>query len=434
MSRKVRAGDARLMSRTAREALKPSRKPYYRLIERGVALGYRKPKKGPGTWLVRRYVGHDSYTVRNLATADGHPVFADDHEQPNGVTVLDFGQAQDATRTKKNAVTGAKNIGAHTVADALDDYFSFLKSDGRSDHAIRDARYRSDALILPKLGTVKTAALTSERLRRWRDELVGTPARLRTRNGDKQKYRQATDGDEARRRRASANRTWTILRAALNHSFGEGKIESDLAWRKVKPFKSVDAARVRYLTIAEAVRLINACSPEFRPLVQAALQTGCRYGELVKLQVRDFNPDAGTLAIRQSKSGKPRHVVLTDEGQRLFTALTVGRSAHDLILCKASGELWRAAHQKRPTAEACARAKITPPISFHALRHTWASLSVMAGMPLMVVARNLGHVDTRMVEKHYGHLAPSYVADAVRKSAPKFGIKSSNVASIRAPQ
>jgi hypothetical protein len=44
-------------------------------------------------------------------------------------------------------------------------------------------------------------------------------------------------------------------------------------------------------------------------------------------------------------------------------------------------------------------------------------------MPLMVVARNLGHVDTRMVEKHYGHLAPSYIADAVRAGAPKFGFK-----------
>ena len=35
----------------------------------------------------------------------------------------------------------------------------------------------------------------------------------------------------------------------------------------------------------------------------------------------------------------------------------------------------------------------------------------MGGMPLMVVARNLGHADTRMVERHYGHLAPSYVAE-----------------------
>ena len=41
----------------------------------------------------------------------------------------------------------------------------------------------------------------------------------------------------------------------------------------------------------------------------------------------------------------------------------------------------------------------------------------------MVVAKNLGHTDTRMVEKHYGHLAPRYVADAIRAGAPKFGIK-----------
>jgi integrase len=57
------------------------------------------------------------------------------------------------------------------------------------------------------------------------------------------------------------------------------------------------------------------------------------------------------------------------------------------------------------------------------LRHTWASLAVMAGVPLLVVAENLGHVDTRMVEKHYGHMTKSYVADAIRAGAPKFGFK-----------
>jgi hypothetical protein len=44
------------------------------------------------------------------------------------------------------------------------------------------------------------------------------------------------------------------------------------------------------------------------------------------------------------------------------------------------------------------------------------------GVPLMVVAKNLGYTDTRMVEKHYGHLAPR-ICDAVRAGAPKFGIK-----------
>jgi hypothetical protein len=51
----------------------------------------------------------------------------------------------------------------------------------------------------------------------------------------------------------------------------------------------------------------------------------------------------------------------------------------------------------------------------------------------MVVARNMGHTDTRMVEKHYGHLAPGYVADATPAGAPKFGIKreKSNVKALR---
>ena len=48
----------------------------------------------------------------------------------------------------------------------------------------------------------------------------------------------------------------------------------------------------------------------------------------------------------------------------------------------------------------------------------------MNGVPLLVVARNLGHVDSRMVERHYGHLAPNYVADAIRAGAPKYGFKS----------
>jgi hypothetical protein len=46
----------------------------------------------------------------------------------------------------------------------------------------------------------------------------------------------------------------------------------------------------------------------------------------------------------------------------------------------------------------------------------------MGGMPLIVLAQNLGHSDTRMVEKHYGHLAASYVDEEIRKAAPRFGM------------
>ncbi len=72
-------------------------------------------------------------------------------------------------------------------------------------------------------------------------------------------------------------------------------------------------------------------------------------------------------------------------------------------------------------AEACRNGSIEPPANFHALRHTYASHAIMNGAPLFVVARNLGHSTTAMVEKHYGHLAPSYIADAIRAAAPRFG-------------
>ena len=68
-------------------------------------------------------------------------------------------------------------------------------------------------------------------------------------------------------------------------------------------------------------------------------------------------------------------------------------------------------------AEACHVAKISPPATFHTTRHTYASHLVQAGVPLLFVAAALGHRDTRMVEKHYGHLAPSHVADAIRATS-----------------
>ena len=73
--------------------------------------------------------------------------------------------------------------------------------------------------------------------------------------------------------------------------------------------------------------------------------------------------------------------------------------------------------QQRPLADAAKRAKIQD-VSFHILRHTYGSHLAMRGVPLMVIARQLGHSDTRMAERHYAHLAPSYVADAIRAGNP----------------
>jgi integrase len=131
---------------------------------------------------------------------------------------------------------------------------------------------------------------------------------------------------------------------------------------------------------------------------------------------------AGIVTVRESKAGKPRHVVLTDEGQGLFAGLTTGKPANDPIFTHEDGGLWRKSHQLRPMLEACRRAKIKPEVSFHVLRHTHGSALAMKGVPMGVIAEQLGHADTRMTEKHYAHLAPSYVADTIRAHFPTLGI------------
>ena len=69
MPRKVR--DSNLETRSARSRLRVAHKPYFRLIEPGLHLGFRKLASGPGTWVVRRYSGDGKYSVVASHEGDG---------------------------------------------------------------------------------------------------------------------------------------------------------------------------------------------------------------------------------------------------------------------------------------------------------------------------------------------------------------------------
>jgi integrase len=86
------------------------------------------------------------------------------------------------------------------------------------------------------------------------------------------------------------------------------------------------------------------------------------------------------------------------------------------MLLRDDGRPWGSSHQQRPLAAACRAARVDPRVTFHGLRHTWASQRIMRGLPVMVAAQVLGHADTRMVERHYGHLARGYVQQAIERT------------------
>ena len=253
----------------------------------------------------------------------------------------------------------------------------------------------------------------------------------RRQHGKRQQFgEKPKTSDEKRARKSTANRILTVLKAMLNKAFEDELVRDDLAWRRVRPFDNVDEPVIRFLTIAEATRLLNSCASDFRRLAMAAVFTGARYGELASLKVGSFG-DTGTLYLQPSKSGKGRHVPLNAEGLAFFTQVTAGRPSTDLVFTKADGNQWGKNHHVRALQDACKRAKIDPVIGFHELRHTYASLLAQAGVDLLTISKLLGHSDTRITARHYAHLTDKTLADAVNVHLPSFGQTESNIAPLK---
>jgi hypothetical protein len=162
MSKTVR--ERKLDSPAARAKLKASGKPYWRAIDTGLHLGYRKGLNG-GKWVIRRYLGDERYTVETIGAAD-------DHSTSNGVETLDFFQAQ---RNAREVAARAKRPelprGPFTVAAALDAYFERLKHEGSK--SLADARGRAALHILPVLGDVPVADLTRDIISQWLAGMAG---------------------------------------------------------------------------------------------------------------------------------------------------------------------------------------------------------------------------------------------------------------------
>ncbi len=414
MPRKAR--DERLDTRAARLRLTPRREPYWRTLQEGRALGYRRLGGGKaGTWIARHYDPDEGRLYQSLGSAD-------DVLDADGASTLTFGQAQERARAWFAQVEreAGRVMDPITVREALDAYVTAYQAGGGK--AVATTRTTIKAHILPALGEVEVAKLTKRQLEAWKNQLAEAPARLRTAaKAKRRRVREASSDDERRARRATANRVMTVLKAALNLAFRDQRVLSDDAWRRVRPFPNVDAPRVRYLTDAEATRIVNACPADLRALVVAALLTGCRYGELARLLPADLDVDAGVLHVRKSKSGKARIVVLTAEAQRFFEGEAAGKAAGALVLPRADGSAWGTSYQHRPLRAACAAARIVPAASFHVLRHTHASRLAMKGVPMAVIAAQLGHASPTITAKHYAHLAPSYVADTVRAAFGELG-------------
>ncbi|HEY8137595.1 MAG TPA: site-specific integrase [Methylocystis sp.] len=388
--------------------------PFYFEIFDNAHLGYRKGSTR-AVWVLRRWLG-DRYEAETIGRAD-------DHEQADDDKVLSFKQArakaikmaQEASEAAKGQPQQRKAKGAWTVTDAAAAYLEYARRETKG--ASITTNYL-DTAILPKLGHIRLRDLTENIVKNWLFDLADSPRKT---HGRAKLLAPPTTDEAKRKRRASANRTFNALRALLNRARKDGHVASDKAWKDVEPLAEADAARLRWLSSDEMRRLVAAADEPFKSLVVAALHSGCRYGELCRLAVEDFNAGSDSLLVRVSKSGKSRQIVLTKDACAFFKGLCAARAPHEVMLRRADGSAWTTGQQDRPMRAACAKAGIAR-ANFHALRHTFASHAVMDSVSLMIVARLLGHADTKMVEKHYAHLSPDHIKETIQTRRKPLGL------------
>jgi integrase len=209
-----------------------------------------------------------------------------------------------------------------------------------------------------------------------------------------------------------------VVSQVWNHAALLDVVSGESPTRKVKK-PQIDNRRTRFLVPEEARTLLEALrtrSVDTHDEAILALFCGMRAGEIHALAWSDVDLNNGTLLLRDTKSGKNRHVFICPEVE----AMLLRRGAENktgLVFPAVGGGLrkWVSDTFSRVVEELGFNSDIADArqhVVFHTLRHTFASWLVQRGVPLYTVAQLLGHSTLEMTQR-YAHLAP----DSVRAAA-----------------
>lgn len=404
----ARTANMKLDTKAARARLKPRAKPYNMTIAPRRMLGYVRAAAGAGRWLAIVETGRSK--TGGAKRQQGTLGLADDIAPADGAGILSFAQALSAAAAWQPP--DAPRGGKITVRETIKSYVTAKRAaDGEQAAYDAEGRLRLHVLReddegkpLPEprgLGEREVASLTLTELRAWRDALV--------------------EG----RTRATVNRVIANLKAALNHAYRDEKsgIKSDAAWRRLESFREADKQREHHFSEPEIARLIREARKQDAPfanLLTAAFYTGARYGELAACDVRHLDARRRTLAIPSGKTGA-RIVTLTEEGARWFAEIAGDRAPGDPLLSPAEGGRWGKSMQHRRMKLALKAAELSTSASFYALRHTYISRAIERGMPLTLLAENVG-TSVKMIEKNYAHMLAASRRALVERTAPRLRV------------
>jgi integrase len=214
---------------------------------------------------------------------------------------------------------------------------------------------------------------------------------------------------DAGRKDATINRELACLKNLFTMAITWGKARENPV-KQVRLFRE-DNGRTRFLTAEEERRVLAACRPTLTPVVMTALHTGLRTSELLALTWQDVDFQRRTITVQASyaKNGETRSVPMTATVFTALRALSGAAAPSAAVFVTARGTPYRTL--RKVFLDACRRAGVTE-VTFHDLRHTFASRLVMAGVDLPTVQALMGHKTIAMTMR-YTHLAPDHKRAAI---------------------
>lgn len=356
-----------------------------------------KPKRRPRPWgSIRSRGDRSGFVVR--FSAEGRVV-----ERVGGATRAAAEKKRRAARAMLEAGHKLVDVMAHvwgdvggsgaTLCDLAPNYLAFAEA------RKKESTLKSD---VHRLGKLKTAPWAAKPLGAVtpRDVLAWTATR-----------------EAAGVSGATINRDLALASAIYRWAERAGDVTGLNPFLKVPRYSEKGREREIYLTAPEARALVDSCPGPLRPLVLAAVNTGMRRGELLALRWRSVDLARRVLVVEPAteKTGRGRTIPLSDplfETLRALESARIGRKpdGSDFVLVGRDGGPWGHEGLRFAFRRAVARCEAIPAakrsaVTFHTLRHSAASIMVAGSVPLLDVARILGH-STLAMTMRYAHHAP----------------------------
>lgn len=201
-----------------------------------------------------------------------------------------------------------------------------------------------------------------------------------------------------------------------------------------------DKPRLRWLTPAEAERLIKAADPATAVKILFLLGTGCRTGEMIGLQRTELHLEAQEAWISRAKNGRPRMVNFPTRVKRVLAAHGLPETGAVFRTPKGKpyqlrenggGQIQAAFNKARDAAELDGHGpdKVTP----HTLRHTWATWYYAQTRDFGGLM-DLGGWEKADMANRYRKIAPSWLAEALVKAGWEFGESAGEIRNVSNPR